>query len=309
MILSVSRRTDIPALYGDWFFNRLKEGYVLVRNPVNKLQVSRIELNPEAVDCIVFWTKNPASFINRLHLLKNYNYYFQFTLNPYDGSIERNLPDKESLLKIFIELSKVVGKEKIIWRYDPIILNDRLNIEYHRKAFETMASKLHGYTEKCVISFLDLYSKTEKKMKDINEIKETEMRIVAESFSKTTEKLDIKLTTCAEKIDLSYLGIEHGKCIDTDLISKLIGTGFKSRKDPFQREQCGCISSVDIGAYNTCPNGCLYCYANFDDYQVVKNRSRHDPASPMLIGNIEPEDLITVRRTDRISNRQLRIFE
>lgn len=164
MILSVSRRTDIPAFYSDWFYNRIKEGYVLVRNPFNAHQVSRIKLSPEVIDCIVFWPKNPRAMMSRLSELKGYNYYFQFTLTSYDNTIEVNVPQKKYIIDTFIELSNMIGKDRIIWRYDPILLTDRYDKQYHYKWFDYLAKRLKDYTNKCIISFMDLYRKTERNL-------------------------------------------------------------------------------------------------------------------------------------------------
>lgn len=164
MILSASRRTDIPAFYADWFLNRLREGYVLVRNPMNYHQVSKVRLAPENVDCIVFWTKNPSHFIEKLPEIDNlgYRYYFQFTLNPYGKSIEENLPDKNALVETFKRLSDQCGPEKVIWRYDPIFVGDDYPVDYHAEQFARLANRLEGYTEKCIFSFLDPYAKIQK---------------------------------------------------------------------------------------------------------------------------------------------------
>lgn len=163
MILSASRRTDIPNYYSDWFLHRIEEGFVYVRNPMNPHQISKINLSPEVVDCIVFWTKNPKPMLDRLAELKAYSYYFQFTLTGYGTDIEAGVPHKkESIIPTFQSLSGKIGKEKVIWRYDPILFTDKYTPEYHLKAFEQIASALHGYTNKCVISFVDTYVKNKK---------------------------------------------------------------------------------------------------------------------------------------------------
>ena len=168
MILSVSRRTDIPSFYSDWFFNRLKEGFLYVRNPMNPQQVSRIDLSPELVDCIVFWTKNPEPMLERLNELEGYNYYFQFTLTGYGRDIEMNVPHKKNvMLPVFQRLSDKIGSKKVIWRYDPIMFNNTYTPEYHVKAFEQIASALNGYTKRCIISFVDTYTKNKKAMKEL----------------------------------------------------------------------------------------------------------------------------------------------
>lgn len=285
MIISCSRRTDIPAFYSDWFFNRLRKGYVLVRNPMNAKQVRRISLSPTDVDCIVFWTKDPTPMLDKLQLLSDYNFYFQFTLTPYGKDIEPNLPQKTQIIDSFRKLSDQIGKKRNIWRYDPIILSDGMNIEYHIEQFGDLAGRLSDYTEKCIISFLDSYRHIQSRISDLS-IRlpdEAEMRKLAKEISKIAGSHKIKVETCAEAVDLSDLEIEHGKCIDDRLISELTGNSLKTEKDKHQREYCGCVTSVDIGEYNTCRHLCSYCYANVSAKKVERNYSLHSSQSPLLI--------------------------
>lgn len=310
MILSVSRRTDIPAFYTKWFFNRLNEGYVLVRNPMNYHQVSKVKLTPDVIDCIVFWTKDPTNIIKKLDDLKNYKYYFQVTINPYNKSIEKNVSNKKNVIDAFKILSKSIGKNKVIWRYDPIILTKDISISDHEKYFEILASKLSGYTNRCVISFIDYYKKTERNMKSIKQIviDKEKMLFIGEKLSKIANKYDIMIQTCSERIDLSSVGIEHGKCIDDKLISSIVDQQLYIDKDKNQREACNCVTSIDIGTYNTCKHGCLYCYANFSEKAVSTNILKHDANSPMLIGNIEPKDKITDRKMVSYLSNQVSLF-
>jgi DNA repair photolyase len=299
MILSASRRTDIPNYYSEWFFNRIKDGYVYVRNPMNVHQVSKIDINPETVECIVFWTKNPEPMLNRLEELAPYHYYFQFTLTGYGKDMECHVPHKrERIIPIFQELSKKTGMQKVIWRYDPVIFTKKYTPEYHLKAFEQIAAALRGYTEKCVISFVDLYAKNKKNMKLLEwyEADEEELREFAEKISKIAKKNGMSIGSCAERMDLEEYGIEHNCCIDKTLIESIIGCRLKAGRDKNQREECGCMESVDIGTYNTCKNGCKYCYANYSEESVVKNYSKYDPESPILCGAIGASDKITERK-------------
>lgn len=300
MILSVSRRTDIPAFYSEWFFNRIKEGYVLVRNPMNYNQVSKVSLDPNLIDCIVFWTKDPLNILKRLDELQAYNYYFQITLTPYNKKIERNIRDKDEVVKSFKELSGKIGKEKVIWRYDPIILSNNITIDYHLEKFEKFAQNLSRYTELCIISFLDLYKKTERNMKLLQplQISKEDMFLIGEEFTKIAKKYDIRIETCSEEIDLSHFNIASSKCIDDNLISRIVGQQLNIGKDKNQREACGCVTSIDIGAYNTCKHGCIYCYANFSARSVNNNIIRHNKNSPFLYGNIEENDKITDRKME-----------
>ena len=292
MILSVSRRTDIPDYYSNWFLNRIKEGFLYVRNPMNTHQISRIDLSPDVVDCIVFWTKNPADMIEKLKYLEDYVYYFQFTLAGYGKDMEPNLPNKrEELISTFRTLSEKTGKEKVIWRYDPILISDRYTMDYHLKAFEEIASSLADDTDKVVISFVDLYAKTQRNTKElgIRQMTKNEMIRLAAQMAQIASKYHLIIESCAEQIDLQNVGIQHGSCIDKKLIEKLLGCRLLGEKDKNQREACGCLESVEVGAYNTCLNGCKYCYANVNDEKVKENVRLYDQDSPLLCGNIGPE--------------------
>lgn len=312
MILSVSRRTDIPNYYSEWFFNRLKEGFLYVRNPMNFHQISEIKISPDVVDCIVFWTKNPLPMMERLDELEAYNYYFQFTLTGYGNDVERNLPNKKtSVIPVFQELSNRIGKEKVVWRYDPIFFSNRYNVQYHLKAFRSIAEALSGYTEKCVISFLDIYPKNKKNMDDLlsYDLSDSELREFAKELSNIAKENHIKIGSCAEKIDLDEYGIIHNSCIDKELIEKIIGCKLKINKDKNQRIECGCVESVEVGTYNTCKNGCVYCYANYSAKSVESNFQKYDPLSPLLCGHIEKDDRISTRKVVSLKETQISIFD
>ncbi len=299
MILSVSRRTDIPNYYSQWFYNRIKEGFVYVRNPMNAHQVSRIEITPDVVDCIVFWTKNPEPMMERLEELSAYHYYFQFTLTGYGRDMEPGIPHKrEKMIPVFQALSDRIGKEKVIWRYDPIIFSQRYTPAYHLKAFEQIAMALKGFTEKCVISFVDEYAKNRKNMELLGtyEMDRYQLSEFAKKISQIAKRNGMDTGSCAESIDLAECGIKHNCCIDKELIEKTIGGRIKAGKDRNQRAECGCMESVEIGAYHTCKNGCKYCYANSSAENVARNCSKYDPTSPILCGAIAENDRITQRR-------------
>lgn len=297
MIVSVSRRTDIPAFYSEWFFNRIKEGFVYVINPFNRKQISKVELTPKTVDLFVFWTKDAEPMLKRLDELKEFNYYFQFTITSYRNDVEKAIRRKNDIIKTFKQLSKIIGKEKVIWRYDPILLSRFYTKEYHYKWFEKFCRELSDYTDKCVISFLDIYSKTKRNTKNLGlkEISENDMYAIAEKFSAIALEYNIKLETCSEEIDFSKYGIKKGKCIDGELISRIIKGPIEVKKDDTQREVCGCVKSIDIGEYNTCKHNCLYCYANFNYDTVEKNYLMHNPESNILVGQLKGDKKITVR--------------
>lgn len=305
MIISVSRRTDIPAFYSEWFFNRLKEGFVYVQNPINPKQVSKVVLSPETVDCFVFWTKNPKPMLKRLDELKDYKYYFQFTITGYNSDVEMGINNKSDIIQTFKELSNSIGKDKVILRYDPIFLSKEYTIDYHVRAFRKLCSQLEGYTKKCVISFIDIYKKTERNTKPINIIEMTtdDINRIAKEFSKISAEHNITIETCSETYDLTHYGIEKGKCIDDRVISNIIGYEVNANKDATQREVCGCVKSIDIGQYNTCRHHCLYCYANYNIQQAEENFKLHDNNYPLLVGKVREDAKITVRAMKSVKDK------
>ncbi|MEI6846485.1 MAG: DUF1848 domain-containing protein [Chlorobiaceae bacterium] len=318
MIISASRRTDIPAFYGEWFMNRLRAGEVLVRNPMNTKQVTRVYLSPEKVDCIVFWTKNPRDFITYLPQIDSmgYKYYFLFTLTSYDKSVELNVDKKKKILDVFKRLSDTVGKEKVIWRYDPILLTSVFDKDYHYKWFEYLAQNLSGYTDECIISFLSFYNKVKRNMRDIDcLLPEMPMiELFAECFSEISRKQSISLFTCSHEFDLNKYGIGHAKCVDDQIIEKITGHILNLTKDKSQREECGCVESKDIGIYNSCTHGCLYCYANCNEEKVAFNISGYDPYSSMLCDTLRGNEKIVnlIAKSNKIKvdeGNQLNVFE
>lgn len=315
MILSVSRRTDIPAFFVDWFMNRLREGFVMVRNPMNYHQVSKIELSPAVLDCIVFWTKNPRPILPYLpEIGESYTFYFQYTLNAYGKDIEQNLPDVETRIRTLQTLSDAIGKERVIWRYDPVLLSPTYDLRWHAETFGRLAKTIAPYVGSAVFSYYDSYPKVENNIRSLKTrpCQPSEMETLAREFSAIAEANRLTLKTCAEAVNLEKYGIGHNCCIDPALIEKITGWTIRAKKDANQRPECGCAESVDIGQYNTCRHGCRYCYANFTPKSVETFLRRHDENSPLLIGQPESADKITERkmkplRTER-NEEQLELF-
>lgn len=299
MIISASRRTDIPAFYSEWFMNRMREGFLLTRNPFNSNQVRRVSLRPEDVDVFVFWTRNPDKLVPFLPEIdsQGYRYYFQYTITGYPRSVERSVPKPHRAIETFVHLSKKIGPERIVWRYDPILLSSILPLDEHKRLFSKIAGMLEGYTYRVVISFADFYEKTEKNLKrvegliysDITEKKDKLFDLSA-YMSRVAASHGMEIKSCAESVDIANAGIPNGKCIDDALIKDVFGLQLNGSKDQGQREACGCIRSVDIGMYNTCLHSCSYCYATFNDKAVLKNYGKHDRYSPFLIGGAEGID-------------------
>ena len=307
MILSASRRTDIPCFYSDWLLNRLREGCVMVRNPMNRRQVSRLALSPACVDAIVFWTKDPAQLLGRLDELDGmgYRYLFQFTLTPYDKSLEPGLRDKASLVRTFQELSGRIGPERMIWRYDPIVVTENYPPAYHEQQFAALCEQLCGCTEEVIVSFVDPYRKLGKR---IEAVRREDMAALAAIIGETAAKYRMSAKACCEDLDLTPYGIGRAACIDRQRLERLCGGPLSLAPDKNQRPGCGCCESVDIGAYNSCLNGCVYCYANHSAASVQRHHALHDPSSSLLIGHVEPEDRVTDRAVNSDLIRQTSWF-
>ena len=293
MILNVSGRTDIVAFYANWFMNRYKEGYLMVRNPFNYHLVNEIYF--EDVDLIVFCTKNPLPIIDRIKEI-NKPILFHITITPYNKDIEPNVIDKTKIINGVQELSKILGKENIYVRYDPVFLSDKYNIDYHIKAFNKLCTMLNGYVEKIIISFIDDYKNVRRNSRilKIKPFTKEDYKKIGESFSKIAHDNNIIVQTCSEEENLVNYGFDKGECLSHTLAYKLTG---KSYKDWTSRgnKYCHCVNMVDIGVYNSCRHFCRYCYANYDEAKVIDNYNKHSDASPLLIGNIEDNDIIKRR--------------
>ena len=303
MIISASRRTDIPAYFSRWLARRIEEGYVLMRNPFNPVQVSQIALTPDVVDAFVFWTKNPLPMMEHLDDFDAFPYYFQFSLTGYGRDVESNLPDKsEILIPAFQDLAERIGPERVIWRYDPILFNDKYTPEYHLRAIDKISAALEGSTEKCVISFVDTYTRNADAMKNLGviEISDRDLVDFAARIVEIVGDRGMEVTTCAEKIDLSDAGIVHNCCVDPALVGRIVGGEMKASKDRNQRVECGCAPSIDIGCYNSCLNGCKYCYANWEEERVRKTVARYDENSPMLCDCLREGDEVREREMRRM---------
>ena len=292
MIINTGQRTDIPAFYSQWFSNRLREGFVCVRNPFNPSQVSRYRLDPDVVDVIGFCTKNPAPMFPYMDLLKDYGQYWFLTITPYARDIEPNVKDKHELLEDFKKLSGIVGVNSVGWRYDPIFITDKYSMEYHLRAFEKIAAALDGYTKTAVISFIDLYSKVKRNFPEAREVTKEQRLYLGKEMVKIAVAHGMTLKPCAEGDELAPFGADCGGCMRIGDYEKAIGKKLNAPKKKGARAECACYLSCDIGAYNTCKHLCKYCYANAEPSVVLAQSRRHDPTSPFLIGHYEKDDVI-----------------
>ncbi len=290
MILNVSGRTDIVAFYTEWFMNRYKEGYIDVRNPFNKKLVSRINFNN--VDAIIFCTKNPLPIVTELTKIKQ-PIIFHITLTPYKKDIEPNVPDKKQIIETIKKISNIIGKDKVVIRYDPILISDKYSLEYHKKAFKRLCTLLNGYIEKIIISFIDDYKnvRKNKKILNIKPFTTEDYKEIGISFSQIASSNNLTVQTCYEENNLVEYGFKKGECLSHELAYQLTGKKYKE----WSSRKCHCVEMVDIGAYNSCNHRCKYCYANFDEKSINKNIKEHYPSSSLLIGKLEEDDIIKER--------------
>lgn len=308
MILNTGSRTDIPAFYSTWFYNRVKEGYVCTRNPYNPKQVRRYQINPDVVDILSFCTKNPAPMLERIHELDAFRQFWFVTLTPYGRDIEPNVPDKHLIITEIQQLSQMAGKQAVGWRYDPIFINQKYSIDYHLRAFQTICDQLQGYISFCVISFIDLYAKTKKNFPDVQEVSPAQQAFLAKRMSAIASAHGIPIRACCESPSLQKYGIITDGCMTKQVLEAATGCQLIMPKKSAARAQCTCLLGDDIGMYNTCGHGCLYCYANYDNRIVKANMAKHDPDSPFLIGNYQKDDIIIDVDQRTWVNRQISLF-
>ncbi len=296
MIISASRRTDIPAFYAKWFMNRIRESYCTVPNPFNLKQVSRISLRPQDVDAVVFWTRYARPLLPFLEELndRGIRYYFQYTLMQNPRQLDPNSPGHEKSLNTFRKLSDRIGREKVIWRYDPMVFTGITDTGFHKETYQQLAGELKGYTDRCMISVVDIYRKAAKRLRLLEKqdiyISEPDREALGDlmkSISSDAQENGMEIRTCAEASGLAFHGIPSGKCIDDQLIRKVFGLDVTHKKDPSQRAACGCVVSRDMGMYDTCLFGCVYCYATTSFDRSGERHRKHDPASPSLTGRFE----------------------
>ncbi len=285
MIINTGQRTDIPAFYARWFSNRIKEGFVCVRNPFNPGQVSKYRLDPSVVDVIGFCTKNPAPMFPYMELIKDFGQYWFVTITPYGRDIEPNVPDKHGLIEDFKKLSGIVGIDSITWRYDPILLSEKYTIDHHLHAFRQIANSLKGYTKTVVISFIDLYPKVRRNFPKAREVTHIDRIKIGQEMIKIAAEFGMTVKPCAEGNELMKYGADCSGCMKISDYEKAIGQRLNAPKKKGARDECACYLSCDIGAYNTCLHLCKYCYANSEAEVIYANNRAHDPASPFLIGN------------------------
>lgn len=309
MFIQVGMRTDIPAFYSEWFVNRLQDGLVLVRNPYNSHIVTSYILSPDVVDLIAFCTKNPAPMLDKISYLENYRQYWSVTITPYNTDIEPRVPYYDDVILSFIKLSKLVGAKAMGWRYDPIIINHKYNIGYHIASFRKIAERLAGYTHSVVISFIQLYPKVRRNFFDTIELGKDSQLALANSLVKIAKEFDMVIRPCGTLRQLPIVGADLRGCATAEFYERVldISLSIPSYVNRRVRSECSCLLSGDIGAYDSCPHLCRYCYANTNRDSVWRNYYQHDVNSPFLIGGRQVDDIIKFAKQESWIRRQVQM--
>lgn len=311
MILNTGGRTDSVQYYSEWLLNRFKEGFVYSRNPFYPSKINRYDLSPDKIDVVVFCSKNYEPILKRLHeITDRFNTYFFYTITAYGEDVEPRVPSIDKSICTLLKLEKIVGSKRIAWRYDPILLTEKYSIERHLDTFENMAKKLSGHIDRCIFSFVEIYKKVKVNMPEIKALTESEKDSIAKGLGLIAEKYNIDIQTCATNGDYRKYGISQSGCITLDILGKANNLSFRKIKHNGMRKYCNCIESRDIGAYNTCPNGCKYCYANATPQKALENFKLHNKNSPILLGEINKTDLIQQANQNSfiVKNTNLSLF-
>lgn len=308
MIIQTGLWTDIPAFYAEWFLNRLEAGFVCVRNPYHLRAVTRYRLSPDVVDAIGFCTKNPAPLLPYLGRLSPYGQFWYVTITPYGPDIEPHVPDKMQVMRDFRRLSEAVGSRAVGWRYDPIFLSGTYTPERHLRDFENMAAYLAGSTQRCVISFIDLYQKVRRNFPEAREVPARQRLFLGREMARIAQAYGMTLMSCAEGDELAPFGVDCGGCMTPRVYEAALGKKLRVPHRQPPRGRCGCLLTGDIGQYDTCGHLCRYCYANSSAEAVRRNRAMHDPHSPFLVGGARPDDLVHEARQEKWSDEQICLF-
>lgn len=299
MIVNVGGRTDIVNYYSEWLINRINEGVAYSRNPLFPNNVSRISLNPKDVDCLMFCSKNYKPILKYMkEMNEKYRIICHYTITAYDKTIEPCVPSIDESIKTLIELSKIIGKEKVLWRYDPILLTEKYTVEKHLETFEYMAKQITPYVQRGIFSFVEMYKKLNYNMPEIIAFTEEDKIRILKGIGEISKKYNLYIQTCGTDENYEKYGIHVSGCTTVEILEKANNIRYKNVKSKPMRKGCQCIPSRDIGAYDTCLNGCKYCYANKRPDLAKENIKLHNKNSPLLLGNLKETDKITEAKRD-----------
>jgi len=293
MILNTGGRTDTVQYYTKWLLKRIEEGYVLSRNPLFPNKVTRYELKPDVVDCMVFCSKDFRPILPYIKdITERFHTYFHYTITAYGKDVEPGVPSIDQSMDTLVRLSEIVGKERIAWRYDPVLLTETYTVRKHLDIFPRMAERLAPHVDRCIFSFVEMYKKLATNMPELIPLTENDQEELAEGLGRIAKQNGLLIQTCGTNGNYTQYGIQTSGCMTLEILGEANGIKFRSLKHKGMREGCHCIESRDIGAYDTCLNGCKYCYANKNPQKARGNYKLHDPDSPLLLGHVQSTDTI-----------------
>ena len=293
MIINTGSRTDTVQYYTEWLLKRFEEGFVYSRNPMFTDKVTRYELNPAVVDCVIFCSKNYEPILPYIaRITKKFNTYFYYTITAYDRDIEPNVPNIDKSIETLIKLSDIVGRQRIAWRYDPILLTDKYTKVRHYRTFNYMAERISPYIDRCIFSFVEMYKKLEKNMLEIRLLTPKNKIEIVKNLGAISKRYNMLIQTCASDEDYEQFGVLNSGCLTAEILERANGITFKSMRHSGNRKNCKCIESRNIGDYDTCPNGCKYCYANQNPEIARANYEKHNPDLPFILGDLKDTDEI-----------------
>ena len=293
MIINTGGRTDTVQYFTPWLLRRFDEGYVLSRNPMFPGKVTRYELTPDKVDCVVFCSKNYEPILSELHRITDrFNTYFFYTITAYGKDVEPGVPSIDDSIATLKRLSSMVGKERLVWRYDPVLLTDRYTVDSHLSTFSYMAKEIAPFVDRCVFSFVEMYDKLQFNMPELIPISDDDKRRIAEGLGRIASENGLIIQSCGTDTDYSEFGVRKSGCMTLEALGKANGVIFRELKHRGMRKGCHCIESRDIGWYDTCLNGCRYCYANTNPMKAFDNYFLHDVNSPLLLGHLKQDDTV-----------------
>ena len=293
MIINTGSRTDTVQYYSDWLLKRFEEGFVYSRNPMFQNKVTKYELDPKVLDCVVFCSKNYEPILNRLtEITDRFNTYFHYTITAYGKDIEPNVPSIDESIETLIKLSEIVDKQRIAWRYDPILLTEKYTKNVHYETFDYMSEKLSPYIDRCIFSFVEMYKKLKTNMPEIITLTDVDKNEIAKNIGAIAKKHNIIIQTCATVENIEQYGILQSGCMTSEILGKANDITFKKVRHSGNRQGCRCMENRNIGDYDTCPNGCKYCYANKNPQIAQENYRKHNSNNLMILGNLKPTDEI-----------------
>ena len=311
MIINTGARTDTAQWYAPWLQRRFEEGFVFVRNPLFPHKVSRYELDPAVVDCVVFCSKNYAPLLPALPAITSrFNTHFHFTITAYGRDIEPQVPSLSDAVETLYDLERLVGARRICWRYDPVLLTDIYTVERHLETFGWLCDRLTGHVDRCIFSFVEMYQKLDRTFPELLPVGPDDRDILARGLGSIAAEHGIPIQTCGNNGLWPHYGIAASGCTTLAMLGAANGVTFRKLAHKGQRPGCGCFESRDIGAYDSCPNGCRYCYANRDPKRALHNwRYEHDPESPLLLGHLQDGDEISfARQRSLLASPQATLF-